>query len=163
VCRNRSIGFFESTCFIKEIEMDRYPQTTSNITANFNGSINGGQFAIGNGNTQIAVMAPPSRTSPPDLESLRQELAALKQRISAEAPGDRMDKALEKVIELEEAVTAEEPDLSTMEYVRGWFGKHLPNLAGAVHGVIMNPTVGRLVETAGDALANEFRRRFGTA
>jgi len=65
------------------------------------------------------------------------------------------------VQELEEAVTAEKPDLTTMEYVKQWFVKNLPGLAGAVTGVVVNPIVGKLVEAAGDALAAEFRRRFG--
>ena len=63
--------------------------------------------------------------------------------------------------ELASAITAEEPDLTTMEYVKRWFGSHLPGLAGAVTGVVVHPVVGKLVEVAGDALAAEFRRRFG--
>jgi hypothetical protein len=47
-----------------------------------------------------------------------------------------------------------------MEYVKVWFGKNLPGLAGAVTGLIVNPVVGKLVEVAGDVLAAEFRRRF---
>jgi hypothetical protein len=39
----------------------------------------------------------------------------------------------------------------------------LPELAGAVTGVIIHPIVGKLVEAAGDGLAAEFRRRFGAA
>ena len=63
--------------------------------------------------------------------------------------------------ELEEAVTAKKPDLTTMEYVKRWFARNLPELAGAVTGVIIHPIVGKLVEAAGDGLAAEFRRRFG--
>jgi hypothetical protein len=48
-----------------------------------------------------------------------------------------------------------------MEYVKGWFAKHLPGLAGAVTGVIVHPIVGKLVEAAGETLAAEFKRRFG--
>lgn len=63
--------------------------------------------------------------------------------------------------ELKEAVTAEKPDLTTIEYVKGWFVKNLPDLAGAVTSVVVHPIVGKLVEAASDALAAEFRRRFG--
>ena len=58
-------------------------------------------------------------------------------------------------------VNAEEPDLSVMEYVKGWFGKHLPQLAGAVASVVVHPVVGKVVGAAGDLAAAEFRRRFG--
>ena len=63
--------------------------------------------------------------------------------------------------ELEKAITAEAPDLATMEYVKRWFARHVPGLAGAVAGVVVDPVVGKLVEMAGEALAAEFRRRFG--
>jgi len=96
-----------------------------------------------------------------DLTELRQVLTDLKAKVAAEAPLEKKDAALERVEELEEAVTAEEPDLTTMEYVKRWFVKNLPGLAGAVTGVVVHPIVGKLVEAAGDALAAEFRRRFG--
>ena len=51
--------------------------------------------------------------------------------------------------------------MTTMEYVKRWFVKNLPGLAEAVTGVVVHPIVGKLVEAAGDALAAEFRRRFG--
>jgi hypothetical protein len=47
-----------------------------------------------------------------------------------------------------------------MEYVKNWFGKHLPGLAGTVVGVLVHPVVGKLVEAAGDAAADEFKKRF---
>jgi len=62
---------------------------------------------------------------------------------------------------LEEAVTAQEPDLATVEYVKGWFVKNIPALAGTVTGVVLNPRVGKLVQAAGDTLAHEYKRRFG--
>ena len=64
--------------------------------------------------------------------------------------------------ELQQAVAEEKPDLTTMEYVRNWFAKNVPALAGAVTGVIVNPIVGKLVEAAGETLSEEFRRRFGS-
>jgi hypothetical protein len=94
-------------------------------------------------------------------EELRAAFAALEARVAAEAPPEQRDAALERVGELEEAVTAAEPDLSTMEYVRRWFGKHLPGLAGSVVGLVVHPIVGKLVEAAGETVAAEFRRRFG--
>ena len=68
---------------------------------------------------------------------------------------------MERVDELEQAITEEKPDLSTMEYVKNWFVRNLPGLAGTVTSVVVHPIVGKLVEAGGDALVGEFRRRFG--
>lgn len=131
------------------------------IRATISGDISG-QVAVGKGITQIqTVGAAQPQVTEAELAELRQVLADLKAKVAAEAPPDKKDAALERVEELEEAVAAEEPDLSTMEYVKRWFVKNLPGLAGAVTSVVVHPIVGKLVEAAGDALAAEFRRRFG--
>lgn len=88
-------------------------------------------------------------------------LAQLKSQVEAEAPADKKAAALERVDELEQAITEKKPDLSTMEYVKNWFGKHIPGLAGAVVSVVVHPIVGKLVEAAGDMLSIDFRKRFG--
>ncbi|HHS98224.1 MAG TPA: hypothetical protein ENK08_10095 [Chloroflexi bacterium] len=131
------------------------------IRATISGDVSG-QVAVGKGiiQTQVTAEARPEVTEE-DLAALRQMLAELKEKVAAEAPPEKKEAALERVQELEEAVTAEKPDLTTMEYVKQWFVKNLPGLAGAVTGVVVNPIVGKLVEAAGDALAAEFRRRFG--
>jgi len=131
------------------------------IRATISGDISG-QVAVGKGitQTQISGAARPEVTAA-ELDELRQALADLRARVVAEAPPEQKDAALERVGELEEAITAEKPDLTTMEYVKNWFARHLPGLAGAVVSVVVHPIVGKLVEAAGDALAAEFRRRFG--
>ena len=121
-----------------------------------------GQVAVGKGITQTqTVGAARPEVTEAELAELRQALADLKARVEAEAPPEKKEAALERVEELEEAITAEEPDLTTMEYVKRWFVKNLPGLGGAVASVVVHPIVGKLVEAAGDALAAEFRRRFG--
>ncbi len=133
------------------------------ISATISGDISG-QVAVGKDITQTQVVGEtgPAVTEE-ELAQLRQMLADLKAQVAAQAPPDKKEAALERVEELQEAVTAEKPDLTTMEYVRNWFVKHLPGLAGAVTSVVVHPIVGKLVEAAGDALAAEFRRRFGSA
>ena len=76
------------------------------------------------------------------------------------APAELRDGALERAQELEEAVMSDEPDLSTMDYVKKWFVKHLPGLAGTVTGLVIHPIVGKLVGAAGDKLVAEFREKF---
>ncbi len=130
------------------------------IRATISGDISG-QVAVGKGITQTQTIgAARPKVTETDLAELRQALADLRARVAAEAPPEKKDAALERVDELEEAVTAKEPDLATMEYVKGWFVKNLPGLAGAVTHVIVHPIVGKLMEAVGDALAAEFRRRF---
>jgi len=131
------------------------------IQATISGEVSG-QVAVGKEIQQMQVVgeAKPGATEE-ELAALRAMLADLKARVEAEAPPGRRAAALERVEELEEAIAAKEPDLTTMEYVKRWFGKNLPGLAGAVAGIVVHPIVGKLVEAAGDALAAEFRRRFG--
>jgi hypothetical protein len=96
-----------------------------------------------------------------DLAQLQEMFEALKERIAKEAPPAEKEKALERVDELQAAVTAKEPDLTTMEYVKNWFGKNLPSIAGSVVSLIVHPLVGKVVEVGGEALASTFRKRFG--
>ncbi len=121
-----------------------------------------GQIAIGSNinQTQSASNAGLG-ISEADLEALHSLFEDLKAQISKTVAADQQGQALERVSELEGAVTAEKPDLTTMEYVRNWFGKNLPQLAGAVTGLVVNPIVGKLVEAAGEAISHEFKRRFG--
>jgi len=133
------------------------------IRAAISGDVSG-QVAVGKGITQTQTIgAARPQVTETELAELRQALADLKAKVATEAPPEKKDAALERVEELEEAVAAKEPDLTTMEYVKRWFVRNLPDLAGAVTSVVVHPIVGKLVEAAGDALAAEFRRRFGGA
>jgi phenylpropionate dioxygenase-like ring-hydroxylating dioxygenase large terminal subunit len=96
-----------------------------------------------------------------DLDEIRRMVDEIRRRVAQEAPADQRDAALERVDELRDAVATKQPDLTTLDYVRSWFGKHLPALAGAITGLIVHPLVGKVVEAAGDLVADEFRRRFG--
>jgi hypothetical protein len=96
-----------------------------------------------------------------EVAELHARFRELRELVEGSAPPESRAAALERVDELEQAVLRDEPKLSTMEYVRDWFREHVPGLAGAVTGVVVNPIVGKLVAAAGDWLAEEFRRRFG--
>ncbi len=99
----------------------------------------------------------------PDLAELRRAVEGVKAQIRAEVPPEKQAAALERVDEIERAVVAEEPDLTTLQYVRNWFANNLPKLAGAVTGLVVHPVVGKVVEAAGDLAASQFRRLFGDA
>lgn len=139
--------------------MSDQERSGDSISAHIEGTISG-QVAVGKDITQEQRVGAPGPTAE-ELAALRQELTNLRSLVEAQAPPARKQAALERVDELAEAVTAAEPDLTTMEYVKQWFTKHLPAMAGAVTSIVVNPSVGKLVEAAGDAVVGEFRRRFG--
>src|SRR5512144_3269863 len=92
----------------KEFAMNTDPQTIEKITATIHGTISG-QVAIGSGNIQTATVQAATPPNTEELESLRQMLAKLKERVSAEAPDEKKEAALERVNELEEAVSSDKP------------------------------------------------------
>jgi len=100
-----------------------------------------------------------ARLSDPEIAEVRNAFADLRSQVEAGAGDKERARALERVDELEEALTAAQPDLTTAELVVGWFRRNVPTLAGGVVGVVVNPIVGKLVASAGDAVAAEFEER----
>jgi hypothetical protein len=92
-------------------------------------------------------------------EAERAELSALfaglRRDVSAAVPESERRAALERVDELEQAVVADRPDLTTVQYVKQWFARKLPAAAGLITSLLVHPLVGRIVERAGDKLAEE--------
>jgi hypothetical protein len=125
------------------------------------GDVRDSQVAIGKHIDQHHVSGEAEAPTADEMAQLRQMLEQLQARVAAEVPPEEQQAALSKLADLEEAVAQPEPDLATMESVRNWFARRLPTLAGSVAGVVVHPIVGKLVAAAGDALAAEFRRRFG--
>ncbi|WP_067478863.1 hypothetical protein [Nocardia amamiensis] len=128
---------------------------------NVGGSVSG-QFTVGSDNTVSRIEAgrDVTQVTAADIAELRSEF----DRLRTQLPSDTAvtDQARERLDELENAVTAPEPDLSTMDYVRSWFIRNVPELAGAVTGLIVHPIVGQLVAMVGGSLAAEYQRRFGS-
>ncbi len=120
-----------------------------------------GQLAVGDDNQLIHTSVASPLVTDAEREQLTSAFADLRAAVERTAPAERQQAAQERIAELEEAVTADKPDLTTMEYVRRWFARNLPGLAGAVTSIIVDPIVGRLVAAAGDVLAADFDRRFG--
>ncbi|MFH8985341.1 hypothetical protein [Streptomyces varsoviensis] len=124
---------------------DRYDVRTQDVS---------GQVVVGRGNTVSRVEAAPggpaAAVTEEELAALRAEFARVRALVPADEP--EAERAVGLLDELEEAVTAPEADLSTMAYVRQWFARRLPALAGAVAGLVIHPVVGRLVEAAGGRL-----------
>jgi hypothetical protein len=127
------------------------------------------QATIGNKNTNVVVgknnqqqvISSTGEVSPADLQQLRALFEDLKQQIIAQAPPDKKDAALERVDELQQEITSKKPELSTFEYVRNWFSKNLPSLLGSVTSLVVNPLVGKVVETVSGVAASAIKQRFG--
>jgi phage gp29-like protein len=142
------------------MSVDHGPGQDFNVT--IGGSVPG-QVAIGNDINQryVRIQNDVPTVTESDLSALRQAVEEVKAQIVAEVPPDQQAAALERVDELQEAVVAKEPDLTTLQYVRKWFGKNLPTLAGSITGLIIHPVVGKIVEAAGELAASQFRALFG--
>jgi hypothetical protein len=118
-----------------------------------------GQVAIGKGiEQQQSVGAMTLELTEAEHAELRAAFEDLRSQVAGGAPPDKRDAAVERVAELEAAIVAEEPDTTTMGYVKKWFAKNVPTLAGAVVGVLVNPIVGKIVQSAGDAAVADLQR-----
>ncbi|HEY9750385.1 MAG TPA: hypothetical protein V6C63_17005 [Allocoleopsis sp.] len=121
------------------------------------GENQGGSITIG----QVAGVAS-TQTTEAELLILQRMFETIKAKVATEAPPEKQPAALERLDELQEAVTAKKPDVSTMAYVKNWFVKNLPTLSGAVASLVVHPIVGKLVAAAGDEIVSEFRDRLGS-
>ena len=129
------------------------------ITANIGDVSERSQVAVGKEIIQTQTYGPPPTAE--DIAQLQQMFEELKAKIDQEVAPAEKEKALERVDELKEAVTAKEPDITTMEYVKNWFGKNVPSMASSVVDLIVHPVVGKFIAAGGKALAATFRNRFG--
>ncbi len=137
------------------------PKAGDHISATISGDVSG-QVGVGKGISQTnTVTSIEHQLTQKEKNDLLREFAALKEEVISQAPAQQRDAALERVEELEQAVASDQPDLPTMEYVRNWFVRNLPKLAGSITSLVVHPIVGKLVAAGGDALLGEFRRRFG--
>ena len=127
--------------------------TSANITGNVSG-----QVAVGKHISQTQHIGAADKVTEAELAELQELFASLQAQVAATAAPEQRAPALERVVELEEALTAAEPDLGTAHYVKKWFLKNLPTVAGLITGVFVNPVVGKLVQSAGDVAAGELAR-----
>ncbi|MGI5133174.1 hypothetical protein ACQEVB_40680 [Pseudonocardia sp. CA-107938] len=117
-----------------------------------------GQIAVGNRITQTSTRIERPEVSDAELAELQALINDLRTRIATEAPPERRDGAVERVDELAEAITAEQPDIGTVRYVLNWFRDKIGPLAGAVRDLVLNPLVAKVVGAAGDVAAKDLER-----
>jgi hypothetical protein len=127
------------------------------IRVDFKGNLSG-QLAGGRNIEQRQTVSTTTvAVTPDERAALHDVLADLRAQVAAQAPPEHAARALEYVDELEQAIDADKPKVSTMAHVKDWFAQHVPALAGSVAGVVVHPVVGKLVEAAGDAVVAQFR------
>jgi hypothetical protein len=115
-----------------------------------------GQVAIGKGIAQHqATGSMTMELSDAERGELRDLFAELKHDVARALPQADRDVAIERIDELHEAVAAAPPDLTTVEYVKQWFARKLPVVAGIVASVLVHPLVGSIVTAAGDRVAGQ--------
>lgn len=134
--------------------MSKDPSTGDRINAVVTGQVQGA-VAIGKGISQRQeVGSMQLALTDAERAELSTLFANLREEVSAAVPESERRAAVERVDELEQAVVADQPDLTTIEYVKQWFARKLPMAAGLVASVLIHPLVGRIVERAGDKLAD---------
>ena len=138
--------------------MTKKQKSQSQVSWN-SGNITGSQIVVGDGNVMIHTEAPAITTA--ELKKLRAKFRMLKQQIEATVPEDKKVEALNKADQLQVTVLDKNPNPSKMASIRNWFVKNAPGIAGVVTSVVVHPIVGKLVEAAGDAVASEFKKKFG--
>ncbi|HEX3316680.1 MAG TPA: hypothetical protein VHR88_01575 [Solirubrobacteraceae bacterium] len=132
------------------------------ISADFTGATVSGTVGVGKGIDQRqAVGSMTTEVTQAELAELRSAFDDVRAQVRAEAPEDKRGPALERIDELEEALVTDKPDPATAGYVKGWFARNAPSIAGAVVSLVVHPVVGKLVEAGGNALAEQFARLVG--
>jgi septal ring factor EnvC (AmiA/AmiB activator) len=134
------------------------PSSGDHISASISGPVQG-QVAVGKSiSQQQHIEGSTQSISEAERAELRAAFDTARDEVAAAAPPERRDAALERVNELEEAVGADEPDTTTMAYVKRWFAKNAPTAVGSVVGILVHPVVGRIVASLGDAAVSELQK-----
>lgn len=125
---------------------------TSKYSVQISGDVIESQVVIGDYNEVSQRIG----LSPEETSELRAVFDDLRSAV-AEAPPDQREKALAEANEVEAAIVTNQPQPQRVRQALAWFRDNAPQLAGAVAGVLINPLVGKVVEGAGEAIANQFR------
>ena len=142
--------------------MGNAEQSGDHISADLSGATVSGTVGVGKGIEQRQTVGSMStQVTDVELADLRSAFDDVRAQVRAQAPADKRDGALERIDELEAALVTDKPDPATAGYVKGWFARNVPGIAGAVVSLVVHPVVGKLVEAGGAALADQFAKLLG--
>jgi hypothetical protein len=136
------------------------PTTNTGDVINATIGDNASQVAVGK-NIHQQQASGAAQISEGDLKQIQALFENFKKQIEQQAPPDKKAAAVERVDELQQEIVSGKPELTTIDYVKRWFGKNLPGLLGGVTSLVVNPLVGKVVEAASGMAAAEIKRRFG--
>jgi hypothetical protein len=118
------------------------------------GDVHGGQVVVGD----YAHVTQNVGLSPKETAELKEVFGDLRTEVAEKAPPDKREAALSEAKELERAIVTADPKPDRVRQALAWFRDNAPELAGAVAGIVVNPLVGKVVEKAGKAIADQFRQ-----
>jgi hypothetical protein len=117
------------------------------------GNLDHSQAVVGDNNTVTQNLG----LTPKETAELRDAFGDLRAQVAAKVPAEKRDAALAEAKELEAAIVTDQPKPDRVRQALAWFRDNAPEVAGAVAGIVVNPVVGKVVEKAGKAIADQFR------
>lgn len=118
------------------------------------GSVSNSQVSVGDYNTLTQRVG----FSPEETAQLQQVFEDFKATVSEQAPPEAREEAKSQASALERAIVTDKPDPGAVRKALNWFRDHAPELAGTAMSVVVNPLVGKLVQGAGQAIADHFKQ-----
>ena len=70
---------------------------------------------------------------------------------------DKRNEAIIKAEELNNEIIKEKPELGKIEQLKGWLKDSVPEVAGAVTSLFVNPVIGKVVEKAGGMISERIK------
>lgn len=70
---------------------------------------------------------------------------------------DKRNEAISKASELNKEIIKKKPERSKIEQLKGWLKDNVPEVAGAVTSLFMNPIIGKVVEKAGEIVSKKIK------
>jgi hypothetical protein len=128
------------------------PEESSKFNVKF-GDLHQSQAVVGDHNTVTQNIG----LTPKETAELRGVFDDLRSKVAEKVPADKREAALTEAKELEAAIVTDKPRPDRVRQALSWFRDNAPELAGAVVGIVVNPLVGKVVEKAGKAIADQFR------
>jgi len=128
-------------------------QSTGKFNIRIEGDVSQSTVVVGDYNTVSQKFG----LSPQEIAELRGVFDGLRAEVVEQVPPEQRDAALAEAAEVEAAIVSDRPQPDRVRRALRWFRDNAPQLVGSVISVVVNPLVGKVVEGAGDLIADQFR------
>ncbi len=105
--------------------------------------------AVGSGSTVIVLKQDEIETVNRIFSDLNSQLKSI-----PDISKDKRNEAINKAEELNKEILKEKPELGKIEQLKGWLKDNVPEVAGAVTSLFVNPVIGKVVEKAGEMISD---------